>query len=775
MISAIYIFSVRGELLLQRVYAPPGPPHRHLKALARSLIANRALGQCAPVICVGSGKSNTCLSESPAAVSSFTWFVPPRTAVGGAGLSSPLAVTTASSPVSNNGTASAACPSSAAYLHPGARRRYGVASPDEHGVIYVAALHHNGNVACALEVLRRLAALVQAFFTAAVQAGGVGSSSLHSTGESSRVSSTMGVAFRPQRGVSVDACAAGRQTAEKDVQADAATRAKISPSSWQKIRRGLSVPRENARAAKGKQEDIMGTGGVLMPAVAISPIISDYTYGATSEAGSRGDGGGGFVTEAFIRNNFILLHELLDEAVDGGFPQLLDLTALKQFIFLGSSRGVGNVVGSLLPAWAADLLGTGGRTSSSQPTGGGAAFGSSTSSGPFGGLSLKRGGDKNIGALQDVLQSRKITMQLTGACAWRPLGIKYRSNEVFVDVVECVNVLISQNGVVLRADVNGQVMVNCKLSGMPECKFGLNDRFSGGCAGNQSGSANAGTENASAAAPRRHTRTYQQPGRHPSSQTTAKQLSGQTAEHPATAGPGGTSPSARAHKRESPQQQRSEPKKTGGVVLDDCRFHQCVKLSKYESERVVTFVPPDGVFQLMSYRVTEGISLPFKIFPLLQERSDTRMECMVLLKALFPKNLAATNVEVVIPCPPNLCGVHLLHVGAGKALLELAQEAVVWKIRRFPGCSDHLLRYEIQLSPTQIAVSRKEGGLGWTAQMPLQQLRWKRPPLTLRFTLHMFTPSGVCIRYLKITEKSNYRTIKWIRYVTKAGTYQHRL
>lgn len=47
-----------------------------------------------------------------------------------------------------------------------------------------------------------------------------------------------------------------------------------------------------------------------------------------------------------------------------------------------------------------------------------------------------------------------------------------------------------------------------------------------------------------------------------------------------------------------------------------------------------------------SLRISEGISLPFKIFPLLQERSPTRMECVILLKALFEKNIAATNVEV---------------------------------------------------------------------------------------------------------------------------------
>ena len=29
----------------------------------------------------------------------------------------------------------------------------------------------------------------------------------------------------------------------------------------------------------------------------------------------------------------------------------------------------------------------------------------------------------------------------------------------------------------LKSDVNGAINVNCNLSGMPECKFGMNDKL----------------------------------------------------------------------------------------------------------------------------------------------------------------------------------------------------------------------------------------------------------------------------------------------------------
>ena len=68
-------------------------------------------------------------------------------------------------------------------------------------------------------------------------------------------------------------------------------------------------------------------------------------------------------------------------------------------------------------------------------------------------------------------------MQATGAISWRAEGIRYRKNEVFIDIIEHVNVLLSNKGTVLKADVIGRVAVKALLSGMPECKFGVNDKL----------------------------------------------------------------------------------------------------------------------------------------------------------------------------------------------------------------------------------------------------------------------------------------------------------
>ena len=47
--------------------------------------------------------------------------------------------------------------------------------------------------------------------------------------------------------------------------------------------------------------------------------------------------------------------------------------------------------------------------------------------------------------------------------------------------------------------------------------------------------------------------------------------------------------------------------KVKSVELEDIKFHQCVRLARFENDRTISFIPPDGEFELMSYRLnTQG-------------------------------------------------------------------------------------------------------------------------------------------------------------------------
>jgi len=52
---------------------------------------------------------------------------------------------------------------------------------------------------------------------------------------------------------------------------------------------------------------------------------------------------------------------------------------------------------------------------------------------------------------------------------------------------------------------------------------------------------------------------------------------------------------------------------------------------------------------------------------------------------------------------------------------------------------------------------------------------WNRAPVSMEFQIPMFTSSGLRVRFLKIVDKSGYKPIKWIRYITKAGDFQFRI
>ncbi|TDZ16043.1 AP-2 complex subunit mu [Colletotrichum orbiculare MAFF 240422] len=291
--------------------------------------------------------------------------------------------------------------------------------------------------------------------------------------------------------------------------------------------------------------------------------------------------------------------------------------------------------------------------------------------------------------------SAKITMQATGALSWRKADVKYRKNEAFVDVIEDVNLLMSATGAVLRADVTGQIVMRAYLSGTPECKFGLNDRLlldNDGLLSLPSGN-RMGTKATKAAA--------------------------------------------------------------GSVTLEDCQFHQCVKLGKFDSDRIISFVPPDGEFELMRYRATENVNLPFKVHAIVNEVGRTKVEYSIGIKANFGSKLFATNVVVKIPTPLNTAKI-TERCTQGKAKYEPSENNIVWKIGRFTGQSEFVLSAEAYLTSMT------------------NQRAWSRPPLSLNFSLLMFTSSGLLVRYLKVFEKSNYSSVKWVRYMTRAGSYEIR-
>ena len=342
----------------------------------------------------------------------------------------------------------------------------------------------------------------------------------------------------------------------------------------------------------------------------------------------------GEFTEEKIRNNFVLIYELLDECMDYGYPQITDTDLLKKFIFQGKVK-------------------------------------------------------------EDQLSQVKLTStltQLTGSVSWREPGISYANNEVYIDIMENINLLISKTGEVIKSEVMGLVGVKALLSGWPECKFGMNDKL-------QLTKSNVKTAS-----------------------STSK-----------------------------------------GISIEDIRFHQCVKLSDFNKDRTITFIPPDGVFELMTYRVSENVIIPFKIFCNIIESPTPNnpsipqaIDLDLTVKALFDKELFAENVVVKIQIPKNSTNVKS-HTNTGKGKHEVDKSSIMWRLKKIFGEKDYKLKCEIPLIPVS------------------EPKPWVRAPISMEFSIPMFTSSGLRVRYFHVVEKANYKPMKWIRYVTKAGDFQFRI
>ena len=79
------------------------------------------------------------------------------------------------------------------------------------------------------------------------------------------------------------------------------------------------------------------------------------------------------------------------------------------------------------------------------------------------------------------------------------------------------------------------------------------------------------------------------------------------------------------------------------------------------------------------------------------------------------------------------------------------------RISKFQGQQEYIFSAEAELTSTTVKKT------------------WSRPPISMDFQVIMFTGSGLLVRFLKVFEKSNYQTVKWVRYLTKAGSYQIRV
>lgn len=200
------------------------------------------------------------------------------------------------------------------------------------------------------------------------------------------------------------------------------------------------------------------------------------------------------------------------------------------------------------------------------------------------------------------------------------------------------------------------------------------------------------------------------------------------------------------------------------IEMEDVKFHQCVRLSRFENDRTISFIPPDGEFELMSYRLNTQVKPLIWVECLVDSHSGSRMEYMLKAKAQFKRRSTANNVEIIIPVPEDADSPRF-RTNVGNVHYAPERSAVVWKIKQFGGGKEFLMRAELGL-PSVRGDDDKGGGMmgGFGGSMggALSGKTGKRP-IGVKFEIPYFTTSGIQVRYLKIIEpKLQYPSLPWV-------------
>lgn len=323
------------------------------------------------------------------------------------------------------------------------------------------------------------------------------------------------------------------------------------------------------------------------------------------------------LNEQVLRENFSVVYQLLDEMVDGGFPSTTEGNTLKEMIKPPNL------------AWR---------------------------------LFQKLGDDDAKSGVTHALP-----MGALSKIPWRKNDVKYVQNQIYFDINESIDAIVSPHQGIIKAEVAGEIMCNCQLSGVPDLTLSL----------------------------------------------------------------------------------------VNSNILDECSLHRCVRINRFQRDRVLSFVPPDGSFKLITYRVRGLSSLPVWVKPKIDyKKGGGRVH--VTFGMNFNgrnSNISAEEVVVTIPFPKTLQSISLT---CDHGVIKHDEIAKV-------------LRWDIGKMPKD----GKSPVLRGSVTFPQHITPDSAPVVSLKFNIKQMNVSGVGVDGLSIRGVS-YKPFKGVRKVTRGGRFQVR-
>nr|XP_055064581.1 AP-4 complex subunit mu-1 [Misgurnus anguillicaudatus] len=349
----------------------------------------------------------------------------------------------------------------------------------------------------------------------------------------------------------------------------------------------------------------------------------------------------GSLSEKSVRMNFALIYELLDEMVDYGYIQTTSTDILKNFI---QTEAVTSKPFSLFDLSNVGLFGAETQQSKVAPS---------------------------VAASRPIMSSR---------------GEQGGKNEIFVDVIERLSVVIGSNGILMKADIQGEIRIKCFLPTCSEMRIGLNEELNIG----------------------------------------KSQLKGYSS----------------------------------AVRVDECRFHQAVKLDEFDTFRILKVCPSQGEQTVMQYQLCDELPCPppFQLFPSVEKDYVNRVLIFLKLRCDLPPKSTALNVSVTVPVPKGAVSMSQeLSSPDQTAELQPKNKALLWEIPRFPGGAQLSALFKVDV-PGLSSASLLEVG-----------------PVSMSFELPKQTCTGLQIRFLRLSPTQAGLSQRWVRYVTHSDSYTIRI
>jgi len=190
-------------------------------------------------------------------------------------------------------------------------------------------------------------------------------------------------------------------------------------------------------------------------------------------------------------------------------------------------------------------------------------------------------------------------------------------------------------------------------------------------------------------------------------------------------------------------------------IIEDSSFHPCVRYARFDQDRAISFVPPDGAFTLLSYRLTNITFAPLYCRPqIIFHPGGINMNIMAGLKPQNTKALEEVRIIIPVPCIVDQVKVNC---SVGQMVVDNAKKQLVWTI----GNLNTTMKDSPSASGNVTFASRHEdissNGYGALVQFKMSQT----------------AISDIKVEAVHV-KNEKYKPFKGVRYMAQSGRYELR-